>query len=67
MEKLRWKFVQSSCAFQRHHSTNDVRTSFLRFFDSFLSVSTCTSALAPLGTKRSRSARTPFFAPAILV
>src|SRR5574344_1477107 len=67
VEKLRWKFVQSSCALYRHHSTNDTSDTSLSFFELFLSVIISTSQFSPFGTIYKTSAERCFFSAEIFV
>ena len=61
VEKLRWKFWQSSLALYRHHSTKETRLMFLSALPSFLRVIISTSAFSPFGTKYRVSAFSPPF------
>ena len=66
-EKLRWKFVMSSSADQKHHSTQEKTVNSLRARDVLHSVRRCSSQSAPSGTVASTDARTPARSPVMRV
>ena len=51
VEKLRWKFVWSSCAFQKHHSVKEKSLTCFGTAPVLRSVTRCTSQVSPSGTK----------------